>query len=464
MQLVYGDIEKINSHLFEIKAIAWDWDNTIEQNALSIKDFITNFIVSILFKNRNLKKNINYVKNNYNYTSKCPRDLYNWLVFEQKKLIKQQSILCVKQSLKWNIFFPKYIRGLKKIYRQSSKLTSLTPGARELINYFKSRNIPQYIVSNGSYSIRKYQISQAGLNKHFSAIYAEGSPAFPPGEYSKLDALYRIKCKNRLLPQNIVMIGNSVNDIMAAKHVGVLAIGLANAKEDVAKLRCVNADLIVYKDFRKYNKILSILLRENLWDVRKFRFSCNNSNKIFTKAFAESILLVKGGNTLTGEVSLSGSKHSILMVLGALLLVRGTIVLENFPDITDAHNMLEIYRSFGIECLLDKGKSRLILNISSKNLKYTDKKIAYASLLRSSILLLGSALLRLKYIKFPFPGGDQFGGLRSITHFLTILDGFGISHAILNNKFNLLKLKLKRHYVVIGLFVWVITNLKMARL
>lgn len=135
--------------------------------------------------------------------------------------------------------------------------------------------------------------------------------------------------------------------------------------------------------------------------------------------------IIRGGKPVHGAVELAGSKHSALNVLGALLLAEGHVTIDNFPRISDALHMLEIYKSFGVDSEIKDDQARI--HIDPKNLKYSEKDLGRAQFLRSSILLLGSTLLRFGRVKFPKPGGDRLG-YRPLDVFLKILDDFGVYH------------------------------------
>ena len=51
---------------------------------------------------------------------------------------------------------------------------------------------------------------------------------------------------------------------------------------------------------------------------------------------------ITGGERLTGEVSISGSKNAVLGILAAAMMLDGPCILENVPDIADVRAMLEI--------------------------------------------------------------------------------------------------------------------------
>ena len=59
------------------------------------------------------------------------------------------------------------------------------------------------------------------------------------------------------------------------------------------------------------------------------------------------ILSVCGGKPLEGCVPVSGAKNSVLPILAACTLCRGTCVLHNCPNISDVDDTLEILQSLG---------------------------------------------------------------------------------------------------------------------
>lgn len=139
-----------------------------------------------------------------------------------------------------------------------------------------------------------------------------------------------------------------------------------------------------------------------------------------------SSIIVHGGVPLCGEVDISGSKHSILHILGALWLLNGEFVVRNVPNIWDVRYFLDIYKSFGMDYILTEQELRLVINPDI--FKYSETKMELASKIRSSILLLGSTLVRSKYVKFLAPTGDRIDN-RPFAEFFAVLEQFGISYA-----------------------------------
>jgi len=140
-------------------------------------------------------------------------------------------------------------------------------------------------------------------------------------------------------------------------------------------------------------------------------------------------IVIDGGIPLIGQVEVSGSKHSILHILGALWLLDGDLVIRNVPNIWDVRYFLEIYKSLGMGYSLSS--EGLKLEIPSSSFVYTEEKMELASKIRSSILLLGSLLVRNGYVKFPAPTGDRIGN-RPFAEFFAVLEHFGVSYSMQN--------------------------------
>ena len=54
--------------------------------------------------------------------------------------------------------------------------------------------------------------------------------------------------------------------------------------------------------------------------------------------------MVKGGNRLQGEVTISGAKNAAVAILPACLLVKDVCRIENLPDIKDVKLFVRILK------------------------------------------------------------------------------------------------------------------------
>ena len=59
--------------------------------------------------------------------------------------------------------------------------------------------------------------------------------------------------------------------------------------------------------------------------------------------------IIEGGNRLSGEITVQGSKNGSLPLLSACVLVRGETVLENCPRLTDVDAAVNILTYLGCQ-------------------------------------------------------------------------------------------------------------------
>lgn len=114
---------------------------------------------------------------------------------------------------------------------------------------------------------------------------------------------------------------------------------------------------------------------------------------------------VRGGRSLSGEISVQGSKNAVLPIMAAAVLVKGVTVLENCPDIADVHCMVRLLQSIG--CLVEQAGDSLTIDagrITSHTLPHE-----YVSKMRSSIILMGALLGRTGQVSLNYPGGCVIG-------------------------------------------------------
>lgn len=64
-----------------------------------------------------------------------------------------------------------------------------------------------------------------------------------------------------------------------------------------------------------------------------------------------SKLIITGGKMLSGEVQIQGAKNSVLPILAATVLCKGTSVIHNCPNLSDVNASINILRHLGCECV-----------------------------------------------------------------------------------------------------------------
>ena len=114
-----------------------------------------------------------------------------------------------------------------------------------------------------------------------------------------------------------------------------------------------------------------------------------------------------GGSRLVGEVRVTGAKNSVLKLMAAALLARGTTTLTEVPDILDVEIMAELLRRLGCEVTHDTSEARVEITVPDALEHRADYDLVRR--MRASICVLGPLLARCGQVDVALPGGDNIG-------------------------------------------------------
>ncbi len=115
-------------------------------------------------------------------------------------------------------------------------------------------------------------------------------------------------------------------------------------------------------------------------------------------------LVIEGGATLKGDVTISGSKNAALPILLASILVEGEVRLSNVPNLRDIATTLKLLELLGCTAEYDGGEVLL----KSCDLK-PEAPYDLVRTMRASVLCLGPLLARLGRARVAMPGGCAIG-------------------------------------------------------
>jgi UDP-N-acetylglucosamine 1-carboxyvinyltransferase len=124
-------------------------------------------------------------------------------------------------------------------------------------------------------------------------------------------------------------------------------------------------------------------------------------------ATEERLLKIRGGNTLRGEVVISGAKNAALKALAATLLTADEVVLNNVPMLADVLSMADLLRAFGADVEVDRAAGRV--QVRAKEIVRTSAPPELFRPTRASVVAAGPMLARCGEVSFFMPGGDQIG-------------------------------------------------------
>lgn len=116
---------------------------------------------------------------------------------------------------------------------------------------------------------------------------------------------------------------------------------------------------------------------------------------------------VTGGTRLTGTVSVTGAKNSVLKLMAASLLAPGVTTITAVPDILDVSVMAELLRRLG--CDVDHDRVAASLRISVPEQLHHQADYDLVRRMRASICVLGPLVARCNRAEVAVPGGDAIG-------------------------------------------------------
>ena len=119
-----------------------------------------------------------------------------------------------------------------------------------------------------------------------------------------------------------------------------------------------------------------------------------------------SSYLVRSGRRLEGKVKIGGSKNAALGIVAAAMAVDGPSIIENLPEVSDIHLLLEICRDCGAEVELLAPDS---VRIDPRPVRSSEVLLESVRKLRGSYYLLGAFLGKYHQVRMYMPGGCDLG-------------------------------------------------------
>ena len=119
----------------------------------------------------------------------------------------------------------------------------------------------------------------------------------------------------------------------------------------------------------------------------------------------QEVIKIRGGQTLKGEVGISGAKNSAVAIIPATLLAQGHVKLEGLPQISDVKTLVSLLEDLNIKTNL-KGKELEVDTTEIKNAPLPNNKVES---LRASYYMMGAMLGRFKKCVIGLPGGCPLG-------------------------------------------------------
>ena len=108
---------------------------------------------------------------------------------------------------------------------------------------------------------------------------------------------------------------------------------------------------------------------------------------------------------LVGEISVQGSKNSVLPIIAATVTIKDIVTIKNCPNISDVWDMLKLLEKLNVQtCFMDN-----TLYIDATNAENVPLNQEEMSKTRGGILLLGALVSRFGQAQIAYPGGCVIG-------------------------------------------------------
>lgn len=140
-----------------------------------------------------------------------------------------------------------------------------------------------------------------------------------------------------------------------------------------------------------------------------------------------SDLIIHGGKPLSGTITPSGNKNSVLPILCASLLTDAPVTLRNVPNITDVEKLVAFFTEQGSTVAWDRAAGRLSLDHAGFDARRLNGELPAG--MRSSVLLFAPLLQRMKKFALPANAKGCALGIRELDPHLEILGHLGASVA-----------------------------------
>ena len=146
--------------------------------------------------------------------------------------------------------------------------------------------------------------------------------------------------------------------------------------------------------------------------------------------------IMKGGNPLVGEVTISGAKNAALGILAAAIMTDDDVVIDNLPDVSDINALLEAISHLGAKV---ERMDRHTVKINAENIHAVTVEDEHMRKIRASYYFIGALLGKYKSAEVPLPGGCTIGsrpidqhlkGFRALGSDVKIVRGAVVAHAI----------------------------------
>ena len=116
--------------------------------------------------------------------------------------------------------------------------------------------------------------------------------------------------------------------------------------------------------------------------------------------------VIKGGNSLHGEVEIGGAKNAALAILAAAIMTDETVTIDNLPNVRDINVLLQAIEEIGAR--VDRVDAHTV-KINGSFIKDVNVDNEFIRKISASYYLIGALLGKYKHAEVALPGGCDIG-------------------------------------------------------
>ena len=143
-------------------------------------------------------------------------------------------------------------------------------------------------------------------------------------------------------------------------------------------------------------------------------------------------IIINGLKELTGKISISGAKNSVVALIPASIMTDEVVTITNVPRLSDTENLQKIINLLNGKIEFGHG----VLTIDGKDVKSNLIPNDLSSKLRASYYFMGALLARFHRVEIFIPGGCKIGS-RPIDMHLDAFSKMGVNVQNEGDKFTL---------------------------
>ncbi len=155
-------------------------------------------------------------------------------------------------------------------------------------------------------------------------------------------------------------------------------------------------------------------------------------------------LIIKGGEQLSGTVTISGAKNAALPILAATLLTTEPVTVRNVPHLNDVTTTISLLQTMGVQVTIDQ---HLNVEVDASEVAHREAPYELVKTMRASILVLGPLVARFGEADVSLPGGCAIGA-RPVNLHVAGLQAMGAEVAVENGFIKARSERLKGAHIV----------------